>query len=63
MNAKIIKKAMIDKNLNNIELASILKINENTVSRWLNGKNLSNINKFLEMLEILELDINDIKKR
>lgn len=63
MNTKIIKKAMIDKNLNNIELASILKINENTVSRWLNGKNLSNINKFLEMLKILELDINDIKKR
>jgi len=63
LNTKIIKKAMIDKNLNNIELASILKINENTVSRWLNGKNLSNINKFLEMLKILELDINDIKKR
>lgn len=54
---------MLEKNLNNIELASILKINENTVSRWLNGKNLSNINNFLEMLKILELDINDIKKR
>ena len=50
------------KNLNNKELAKIIKINENTISRWINGNNLSNINKFLEMLEILELDINDIKK-
>lgn len=62
MNIKAIKKAMIDKNLNNKELAAIIKINENTISRWINGNNLSNINKFLEMLEILELDINDIKK-
>lgn len=63
INTTRIKIAMLEKNLNNIELASILKINENTVSRWLNGKNLSNINNFLEMLKILELDINDIKKR
>lgn len=63
INTTRIKIAMLEKNLTVIELAENLQINVNTISRWINGKNLSSIEKFIEMLQILELDINDIKKR
>jgi transcriptional regulator with XRE-family HTH domain len=59
---KIIRIEMIKKEINEIELAKKLNINVNTLSRWLNGKNLININKFFELLDILELDLSDIKK-
>lgn len=63
INTTRIKIAILEKNFTVIELAEKLQINVNTISRWINGKNLNSIKKFIEMLEILELDINDIKKR
>lgn len=45
-----------------IDLSDKLKINVNTVSRWLNGKNLNNIDNFLSMMYLLEISVEDIKK-
>lgn len=60
MNINIIKIRMIEKELNNKNLASMLSINENTISRWINGKNLIQIENFLKMLEYLNISINEI---
>lgn len=62
INSKEIKKRMIDKNLNVNEVSKLINVNINTVSRWLNNKNLNQIENFLKLLEILELEIKDIKK-
>lgn len=62
INSKEIKKRMIDKNLNVSEVSKLINVNINTVSRWLNNKNLNQIENFLKLLEILELEIKDIKK-
>lgn len=59
---KAIKIAMVNKNINNITLANKLNMNVNTISRWINGNNLEQIDKFLDMLIILDIDITDIKK-
>jgi transcriptional regulator with XRE-family HTH domain len=62
INTKAIKKAMIDKDLSVIELSNILNLNVNTVSRWINGNNLNQIDNFLNLLIYLNLDIKEIKK-
>lgn len=62
IDTKIIKIAMIENNISVIELARKLDINVNTVSRWINNKNIENVDKFLEMLKILNIEIKDIKK-
>ena len=54
---------MLENNLTMIEIANILNLNVNTVSRWLNGNHLNNIIKFLELLLVLNLEINDIIKK
>lgn len=54
---------MLENNLTMIEIANILDLNVNTVSRWLNGNHLNNIIKFLELLLVLNLEINDIIKK
>lgn len=59
---KKIKIAMYENNINNIELSEKLNVNVDTISRWINGKHLDSFDKFLEMLKILNLKIEDIKK-
>lgn len=61
MNVQKIKIAMLEKGITVIEMSKLLDVNINTVSRWVNGKHLNSIEKFLEMLEILNLEIKDIK--
>ena len=58
---KIIKIKMIEKGFTLNDLAKILKINTNTISRWINGNNINNIDKFIELCNILEIDIKDLK--
>jgi len=53
---------MLENELTVKELAEKLNINVNTVSRWINGKHLENFDVFLNMLKILKIDIDDIKK-
>lgn len=60
MNTKIIKIKMIEKNISQKEIAKKLNINEQTISNWINGKNLENIKKFLTLLQELEIDIKQL---
>lgn len=59
---KLIKYKLLENNLTNIELANILDLNPQTVSNWINGKNVSNYEKFLLMLKLLDIEIIDIIK-
>lgn len=59
---KYIKIAMINKNINNNDMSKLLNLNVNTISRWINGNNLYNIEKFIDMLNILDIKVSDIKK-
>lgn len=61
MDFKIIKIKMIEKGYKLNEIAEILKINHNTISRWINGNNINNIEKFIELCKLLDIDINDFK--
>lgn len=62
MDYKIIKIKMIENDISLKELAEKINVNINTVSRWINGKNLENTEKFIEMLSILNISIEEIKK-
>lgn len=62
INIKEIKHAMIDKNINIKELANKLNLSVNTISKWINGNNLNQIDKFLEMIIYLDIDLNKLKK-
>lgn len=62
INTKIIKKAMIDKEMTLIKAAKILDVNVNTISRWVNGNNLNQIENFLQLMYMLNLEIKDIYK-
>lgn len=62
LNMKNVKKAIIDRELSLVEVAKILGVNINTVSRWVNGNNLQQIENFLKLLSLLDLDIDDIYK-
>lgn len=57
-----IKAKIYEKGYNMKEVANILNIHEQTLSNWINEKNLENIKKFLELLYFLDLDIKEIKK-
>ena len=59
MNMNIIKIAMIEQGISNKDLACMLSINENTISRWLNN-NLNQIENFLKLLQFLNIDINEL---
>lgn len=62
INTKIIKKAMIDKEMTLIDAAKLLDVNVNTISRWVNNNNLNQIENFLKLMTILNLEIKDIYK-
>ena len=62
INTKKIKAKIYEKGYTIKEVAKKLNIHEQTLSNYINGKNLENINKFLELLNFLELEIKDIKK-
>ena len=62
INNKLIKMKMIEKDLNIIKVAELLGVSNNTLSKWANGKNLQQIDKFLDLLILLNIDIKEIKK-
>lgn len=62
INVKEIKHAMIDKNINIKELAKEINLSVNTISKWVNGNNLNQIDKFLEMIIYLDIDLKKLKK-
>ena len=58
INPKIIKLKIIEKGYTNREIANKLNIHEQTISNWINGK-MGNIEKFIELCKILDIDINE----
>lgn len=63
INTNKIKARIYEKGYKYKDVANKLKINEQTISNWINNRNLSNIIKFIELLNLLDLDIKDIKKQ
>lgn len=60
MKTKIIKIKMIEKEINQKELAKELKITNQTINNWINKRNTKNIEKFLQMMKELEIEVNDL---
>lgn len=62
IDTSIIKAKIALKKMTTKEVAEKIDVNEQTISNWINGKNISNIDKFLRLLKFLEIEINEIKK-
>ncbi|MEW9097385.1 MAG: helix-turn-helix domain-containing protein [Clostridiaceae bacterium] len=62
MNTTIIKARIYEKGYNIKEVSNILNINEITITNWIHGRNIKQINKFLELLDLLDITIDEIKK-
>lgn len=62
IDTKIIKAKIYEKGYNIKEISSIIGVHEQTLSNWLNYRNLDNITKFIQLLYLLELNPKDIKK-
>lgn len=62
IDTSIIKAKIAIKRLTIKEVAEAINVNDQTISNWINNKNIDNINKFLKLLKFLEIDINEIKK-
>lgn len=58
---KIIKSNIVKSGYTQRDLAKLLNISEVTISNWCNNK-LGNIEKFIDLCMIIELDPRDIKK-
>ena len=62
INMNLIKSKIYEKGYTINEVANKLNINNQTLSNWINNRNITNITKFLELLHILDININDIIK-
>lgn len=62
MYTNLIKAKIAELKLTNREVAEKIGINEQTLSNWINNKNIDRITKFIELLDFLGIEINDIKK-
>ena len=51
---------MADKNKTNRWLAEKLKVNENTVSKWINNSQQPNLMTFYKISVLLEVDMRDL---
>lgn len=63
INTNIIKAKIYELGYEYKDISNILGIHEQTISNWINYRNLNNICKFLDLLILLDLDIKDIKKK
>lgn len=63
INTRKIKSRIYELGYEYKDISKILNIHEQTISNWINNRNLSNINKFIELLILLDLDIKDLKKQ
>ena len=60
INTNKIKSRIYEKGYNIKEVANKINIHKQTISNWINGRNITNIKKFLELLYILDLNIKDL---
>jgi len=62
INTNKIKSRIYEKGYNIKEVTNKINIHEQTINNWINGRNITNIKKFLELMEFLDLEIKNIKK-
>lgn len=60
MNYKIIKIKIVQKGYTNKEIAKITGMNEQTLSNWINGKNIKQINQFIKLCKFLNIKIEEL---
>lgn len=51
---------MIEKNLNQVDIAKEINVSKNTINTWIKGSTPNNIKAYLKLLIILELQPTDI---
>lgn len=56
----VIKTRIIEKGYTNKDVAKILNISEQTISKWINGKSTQQIEKFIELCKYLDIEIKDL---
>lgn len=61
MNGNIIKSKIYKKNMTINEVANLLNINSMTLSNWINGRNTKQIDNFINLMLLLDIDIKEIK--
>lgn len=60
MNTKIIRIKMIENDINQKEIAKKLNVSKQTINNWINQRNTEKIEKFLELMKELEIEVNDL---
>lgn len=60
MNTKIIKIKLIEKNMTIKELSQKVDMNPQTISNWINGKNINQIENFIKICKILNIEMKDL---
>lgn len=60
INTRLIKSEIYKKGYTIQNIAEQLNINPQTLSNWLNNRNLCNITKFIELLYMLDIDIKNL---
>lgn len=57
---KIIKIKAIEKNYTYKNLAENIGTSEQTITNWVNNRNTNNINKFIKLCKLLNIEIKDL---
>lgn len=60
MDTKIIKIRLIEKEMNQKEIAKELNVTKQTINNWINKRNTEKIEKFLQLMKRLEIEVNDL---
>lgn len=60
MDTKIIKIRLIEKEINQKEIAKELNVTKQTINNWINKRNTEKIEKFLQLMKRLEIEVNDL---
>ncbi len=63
INTRLIKSEIYKKGYTIQNIAEQLNINPQTLSNWLNNRNLCNITKFIELLYMLDIDIKNLTEK
>lgn len=61
MKGNIIKSKIYEKGYTINDIALILNLNAMTLSNWINGRNTKQIDNFINLMLLLDIDIKEIK--
>lgn len=51
---------MIENDINQKEIAKKLNVSKQTINNWINQRNTEKIEKFLELMKELEIEVSDL---